>query len=511
MYTNSSPNVILMTDCTDAMAMQKTVGVYKVAYELRQIGIQVAVIHHLNIFSIEEINSLLTKLISPSTLFVGFNNVFYQPFLDSSASAYAGIKSCPPGSMLPHGLQFNKELKLLIKEANTNCQLVLGGPTAHDASYNGDFDYIVSGYADKSIVNLAKHLMDKSIKLEQSYKSIHGPYIINDSKAAGFDFPSSTIRYEEHDAILPDEVLTLEVSRGCIFKCSFCSFPLNGKSKFDYIKNEELLLAELMDNYTRFGTTKYVFSDDTFNDSIEKCEMISRVAAALPFKLEWWAYLRLDLLAAHPQTIDMLFDSGLRGCYFGIETFNQKAGSAIGKGAKRERLIDTLRLIKTKWGASVMLHGSFIFGLPHESMESMKQTISFLLGPDCPLDSWNLRTLVIKADSVNWVSGFLSDIDINYEKYGYEKVGTRGTTMVWKNEFCDSVEIDNMIKIAISESEANGKRVSCTYAFWLSGLGFELSTLSNKYIHEIDWKSIRAKRKVREQEYKHKLYTTLRI
>lgn len=508
MYEPTQANIILFTDTTDVLTMQKTLGTYKVAHELRKAGFQVAVINHLHTFSFEEIQDLLQQLINDRTLFVGFNTVFYKDISDPIITETQAVfyRDSQPGAMLPHGRQRNQAVRDLIKQINPACQIVLGGPTAHDAAYNQDFDYIVSGYADVSAVNLARHLQDSSVPLEKSYRSIYGPVIINDSRAEGFDFPHATMRWADHDAILPQEILPFEMARGCIFKCTFCSYPLNGKKKLDFIKDSEVIYQELLANYEQFGVTRYNFVDDTFNDSVEKCRMIWDISQRLPFELEYWAYIRLDLMAAHPETIDWLFGSGLRGCFFGIETFNHETGSIIGKGGRRDRLIDTLRDIKARWGDRVMLHGSFIFGLPHESLASMQETIDFLLSDQSPLDSWHLKPLRIKADARNWTSGFLADIDTDYGKYGYRKEGERGYDMLWANEHTTYLEMKRLVESTHEMANKSGqRRISSSYAFELASLGYDLSHVANKTVKDFDWHSITLRKEQRSQEYKREL------
>jgi radical SAM superfamily enzyme YgiQ (UPF0313 family) len=41
------------------------------------------------------------------------------------------------------------------------------------------------------------------------------------------------------------KVLPIEIARGCIFKCKFCSYPLNGKQNLDfrYFSSMELINA----------------------------------------------------------------------------------------------------------------------------------------------------------------------------------------------------------------------------------------------------------------------------
>ena len=527
MFDKNLPNIILLSDKTDVITMAKTLGPYKVAHALRSHGFEVAVIHHLSVFSFDEICHILSNLISDKTLFVGVNNFFYADISKQKRSDNGGVilQNIEPGSILPHGPQYNSIVRNLIREQNPNCKLVLGGPTARDVAYNKIFDYQCLGYSEASIVNLAQHLANPKIHLQKTHKSVHGPVIIDDSRAESYDFSECQMNYQDHDVILPGETLLLEVARGCIFKCAFCSFPMNGKKKMDFIRNMDLIYQELVDNYERFGVTRYFFSDDTVNDSPEKCEMIHDMSKRLPFQLEWWGYIRLDLLTAHPKTVDWLFGSGLRAAFFGIETLNPDTAKAIGKGGDRTRLFNTVQKIKQQYGNSVNLHASFIYGLPHESMQSLQQTTDFLLSEQNPLDSWQVNALNIRPNNQTYSNDFLSDLDKNYAKYGYSVLGnelcSQGSIyslaryehgqMIWQNEHTNLPEVQKLVEEIYKQSHHVRNKISGQSAFNLAGLGLDLSTSFNKKMDQIDWHELDKKKMQRMILYKNNLFEKLAL
>ena len=77
--------------------------------------------------------------------------------------------------------------------------------------------------------------------------------------------------------------------------------------------------------------------------------MIHRISKSLPFELEYVAYLRIDLLAANPEMITLLPESGLRSAFFGIETFQVQGAKAIGKGWNGQNAKAFLLELKEKW------------------------------------------------------------------------------------------------------------------------------------------------------------------
>lgn len=512
MFDNTLPNVILLTDHTDPVFMQKVLGPSKVAHELRKVGYQVVVINHLHIFSIEELFYLLKTLISNKTLFVGISSLFYRDLENKSINDDGGTiyPFCKPGAMLPHGHGYNQDLKQLIKDSNPNCKLVLGGPNAMDAVWNKDYDYVVCGYADKSSVNLANHLSYNEL-LNKAFRSIYGFTVINDMKAEGFDISTSTMSYETYDGILPGESMPTEIARGCIFDCAFCSYPLNGKKKLDFIRSCEVLYNEFLENYKKHGIFRYIFSDDTFNDSIQKVQMISEIAKRLPFQLEFWAYIRLDLLGAHPETIDLLFDSGLRGCYFGVETWNKLTGEIVGKGLAKEKQLETLRYIKNKWGNKIMLHGSFIVGLPEETVETATETFNTLMSDDCPLDSWNIKGFDLENAAIK-SNQFISRIGKDPAGFGYKIVGEQDHLLLWENSHMDWKKANELADNFNNNGIKSGRvKLNGLGSFNVANLGFDLAYSINCSVSEINWFEIYSKKQARIEEYKQKLYSELHV
>lgn len=522
MFDNTKPNIILLADASEPILMTKTFGVYKVAHELRRAGFECAVVHHLHVFEYEEIKHMLSHLISNKTLFVGFSTFFYHPcqtdrfyssiFTDRQWSSDAVASA---GPMLPHGAELNDDLVAHIKSINPSCVTVLGGPNAVDKQHNRMFDYVVVGYADVSVVNLAQHLLDGT-PLEKSYRSLWGFTVVNDAKASGFDFGNSTMCYEEHDAILPGETMQIEVSRGCIFQCAYCSFPLNGKHKLDFIRSEQRLREEFLHNYERWGITRYMFLDDTFNDSVDKCALMQTVAESLPFELEYWAYIRLDLVAAHPETAEMLIRSGLRAATFGIETWHKKAGAAVGKGASRDRQIATLHRLKELAGNQIMMQANFIVGLPHEPKQSVLETYKFLISDNNPLDSWTFIPFALENARNSNHGGDFSKIALNPAGYGYTALEELDANKLnWKTDHFDWASAKkmadglNMFGFKNSRLKLNGRIV-----FEFAGLGLDHRPYINKPVLEFNntiWNSIYQQKRHRATAYKDLLYKKLNI
>jgi hypothetical protein len=247
------------------------------------------------------------------------------------------------------------------------------------------------------------------------------------------NFVTSQIRWHKSDFIMPNETLPIEISRGCIFRCKFCAFPLNGKSKGEWVKHYEVLKDEMIYNYETYGTTKYIFADDTYNDSAEKItELYEQVFSKLPFKLEFSSYIRIDLMHRFRETADVLEKSGLKSALLGIETNNLESGKAIGKGLIFEKQMDYIRELKQKQFKDTLVTSGFIFGLPNDTKESLNDLENFLISDQNPLDDWLCKPLGLNPVDKSKHKNYFSEFDLNHEQYGYELIGNDNSADIYR-------------------------------------------------------------------------------
>jgi hypothetical protein len=429
-------DVVLITDCTSqgGAVWGRSAGAYRLATELRKQGLTVQVIDWFNHIIIEQglMLLLLKRFVGDNTLFIGFSSTFMNSALYatrnhlwSDAVRVVGdeqgfnrkfawgttIYGIPPGVLA--------KFKELIKTHWPHVPIMTGGSRVQETDPFPDV--ICVGYGERHILDYVRWRQGKN-PFFMTRKTPAGQMIIDyDTKGDGFDFVNSEIEWVAGDCIQPGEALPIEVSRGCIFRCKFCSFPLNGKSKNDYMKNRDKLVAELTRNYEQFGTTRYIFSDDTYNDTQEKVEFVYEVSQQLPFKLEYATYIRLDLLAANRdrRQAELLRESGLKIAFFGIESLNRKAAQSIGKGMDTEKLVETLQWLRDDvWKHDVITTGGFMLGLPHDTYETMNEWLERICDPNFPLHTFNLSPIGI-ANKKMVQRAFYSEIENDPEKYGY--------------------------------------------------------------------------------------------
>lgn len=503
-------DVILLTDVTDTIPVYKTIGAHKLAYELRERGYSCLVVDRLHSFSIDELIKLMDCVIGSKTLLVGISTTFLQNSNvqkdDSKPIVFTPLSN---DTFLPQGKDAETYMVSYIKKLNQRTQIVVGGTKAHSNYTNKNADYAILGYAESSIINLADHLSVGSV-LTNTIKNVWGVKVIDDRTAALYDFRHSKMSWEKLD-VVNYKILPFEVARGCIFKCKFCSYPMNGKKNLDFIRSTENMMYELEKNFYEHGVDTYTILDDTFNDNLPKLKMLLDAVKKLKFQPKFWAYTRLDLMAKHPETMSMLYDIGIRGVQFGIETLNRKTGKIIGKGLGKKKQIETVQYLRNKFENKISLHGTFIVGLPEENEDSVRQTFDTVMSQDMPLHSWRWFPLGIsKKDKVPWSS----DISLNFKEYGYREVTTNPDSILinWENDFMDYTKAVRLATEFNTLSEQSPNFFIPNILGWgLLELGFTMDQITSTNYKDLNWASLSKSKAEFDNNYKQQLFSLLGI
>lgn len=487
-------NVLLFTDCA-SKAFARSGGAYRIASELRTHGYTVQVVDHFLLAGLNKTLAVIDKFVGPNTLFVGFSTTFMnvswvhlrESFDTESAERFtiSGFHKINSASGGPQGLVYgvpipDDDLQAItdrVKSLSPKAKMVIGGTKA-DFQRQMQIDAFILGYADTAVLEYVRYLEGKNPFFQFTPLGDGRMAVDRDLDATSFDFQNSRINYHESDVIRPGEVLPIEVARGCIFKCKFCAFRLTGKKKMDHIKDAQVLYDEMMHNYEKFGTTKYIFSDDTYNDSVPKLEAITEMSKRLPFKLEFAAYLRHDLIWRYPEMADLLRESGLKTAIFGIETLNHQAGKLIGKGLDPKLTRELLQWLRDEkgWKNNVMMGSGFISGLPTENASTVTAWAEELLDYSYPLDSFVMTSLSINPSAVRIGK---SEFELNYEKYGYYFDPARSES--WSNEHWTYEEARDLANDIMSYAYESGRIKSYGFfAMMMHNYGFTWEQLHSQ-------------------------------
>jgi hypothetical protein len=486
------------------------IGAYKVAHSLRKHGYSCLVVNHLSDYTFKEIVELIDLTVSDQTYLIGFSTTFLRntqiPKDPSKPTPlYPELRG---HTVFPQGKDFENQVLEYIKSKNKHIKTMAGGARVTTEYNNKNIDYVCIGYSEISAVNLMNHLI-KNDTLTNTRKNIWGVTVIDDRFAKAYKFPEEDMVWLDTD-VVNHRLLPIEIGRGCIFKCKFCNYPMNGKQQLDFVKYPEIIKRELEYNYEKFGITHYTIVDDTFNDHPEKLNALLEVVKTLNFKPVFWGYHRLDLLCTRPETVQTLYDIGVRGMYFGIETLNIKTGNIIGKGYDRSKQIAMIQHIRSTY-PDLSMHGSFIVGLPHETIESCTDTFNRLINQEIPVNSWMFYGLMLNN---NDMFSFHSELSLNYSKYGYVKTETpeNAVHINWKNECMTSADAQRLANEFVTESRSKDYLlISSESCMYLTNFGYDVSHFRNTAWKNVPWNNLEyVIRPKFVNEYKVKLFELLK-
>lgn len=471
-------DVILLTGMS-GIVFQRSLGAYQLADYLRTNNTSCQVIDFINDFTEADLEILIEKFITSNTICVGISTTFL-----STAKIDIDNKSKLPLLIPSHVESVCKK----IKQKFPNIKICLGGAKSKYGNMYNWVDCVFHGYAEDEFLGFCESL--KLNKKNLLVKKLNNQEIY-DKPNYKFQIENLNHKFKPQDCITINETLPIEISRGCIFKCKFCAYPLNGKKKFDYIRDPKLIKEELIYNFNNFQTTNYFFTDDTFNDSVYKLECLYNEIIQLPFKIQFTCYLRLDLLYHHPEMINLLRDMGMVSAFFGIESFCQDSLKCIGKNLNVDKMKTFLDdLYNNHWNQKISFNLGFIVGLPFESKENILNTVNWLATRPY---SFHFEPLRLSDAGGHYKSEF----EKNNSKFGYKFSGDNN----WYNDYLTESEAE-LIATKINTEYAYGKNKPAAWSL-LSFLNhFDYEYLKNVTVKEIKYRDILKTRRLRISEYK---------
>lgn len=398
-------------------------GPHLLANELRRHGYTAMVLDYIEHWTLDEFDTAMKKFVGKNTRLIGFSLTWAYAGLGSETKVGLGLyydKDVSGNTLIGNYLvngNMNRMLSMVPRFNDTEPpKVMVGGSKARtiEKMFDERVDHIMAGYSETQIIDVME---GKEL-----------PRIIDhDTKAhcehTGYDFAVAKTKWAKETFLSSDEIVPIECSRGCRFKCKFCNFPLIGmKHVAAYTKTKETFRDELLRNYENFGITKYSIQDDTFNDRIEKVRLFAEVVDSLPFDIKFWCYLRADMLVTQPEQKELLHQMGLCATWFGIETYCRKAGQVVGKGTDPEKIKEMLYDVREMWKGDVFIQQGYIVGLPHETKKDVAESVEWLSKDSCPVDSTLMIPLFIAPKEVQkqYHINYLSEFDRTYQMYGYE-------------------------------------------------------------------------------------------
>ena len=159
-------------------------------------------------------------------------------------------------------------------------------------------------------------------------------------------------------------------SRGCVFSCGYCPYPVNFRWKQRSVDN---VLDEIGRNIDQFGMRAFLFRDPLFSAKPDRARAIAEGIISRGYRVKWACETRLDLL--DEDLIDTFFRAGLRVINVGVES----ADIDILKGINRVPIQEErqVRLIRHCDQRGVRVTSFYVLGLPGDSADKIRRTVEY--------------------------------------------------------------------------------------------------------------------------------------
>ncbi|MCD4749890.1 MAG: B12-binding domain-containing radical SAM protein, partial [Thermoanaerobaculales bacterium] len=184
---------------------------------------------------------------------------------------------------------------------------------------------------------------------------------------------------------LPRPFVSMVTSRGCPYRCRFCSQAYVGGAHREH--GVDRVLEEIERAVSVFHAREIVFFDETFTLNRERVLAICEGILARNLKVSWNIRTRADLL--DDEVLLALRDAGCAGVHCGIEAGSERIRTLMNK---KLDLKAGSRALERARRLGMETRGYFMLGYPGETREEIEETIR--LSCELPLD-WASYTITI--------------------------------------------------------------------------------------------------------------------
>ncbi len=165
---------------------------------------------------------------------------------------------------------------------------------------------------------------------------------------------------------------TVVTSRGCPFHCTYCLWPSTLYGHQFRARSAGNVVDELEEALGRHGVDEVYFDDDSMALDRERMLEICRLIVERGLKFEWISQCRVDSM--DEEVLRAMKRAGCRYIRFGVESGSPRMLKLMKKGITTERVMETFRLARK---AGIRTQAFFLFGVPGENEESVRETIEF--------------------------------------------------------------------------------------------------------------------------------------
>lgn len=287
-----------------------------------------------------------------------------------------------------HGLRISEYIK-----RKKDIPVVWGGihPTLFPKQTCADpsVDYVVFGEGEYAFLELLNHLFKKKFSLGKIkgivYKEgdevrINGkgePIDINLLPTPAYDLVDIEKYVDRMIRNTPARILDITTSRGCPYRCAFCTNSILEAQRWRAIQTEKILdLVETLSHKYKIDGIHIV--DDFFFGDKARVEKFARGIIKMGLRIKWEANIRVDCLRdgfIDDSLMGLLKKSGCHALYMGAESGSDEVLKIIKKDITVKQIEYA---VKQCHKHDITPFCFFMIGIPGETRSDMEKTFDLM-------------------------------------------------------------------------------------------------------------------------------------
>jgi len=182
--------------------------------------------------------------------------------------------------------------------------------------------------------------------------------------------------------------ITMVASRGCIYRCSFCtSYKLWG---YRYrVRSVNNVLWEIDEVVRRYGVRYIAFQDDLFGITNDWIEEFCKLLLKRPYKIRWMAILHpFSVRNDTEKILKIMRKAGCDTLSFGLQSAHPEILKNVNRNPDEPEQLKKLLKIANKF--NFVTYVMYIFGLPGDTRETINNTIEYSINCGSTLTTYNV-------------------------------------------------------------------------------------------------------------------------
>lgn len=265
----------------------------------------------------------------------------------------------------------------LAKNFYQNVPIVFGGPhptlLPEETIKDKNVDIVVRGEGEYTFLDIIENFDKLNKVLGITYKEneriIHNPTRPLIEKLDYLPFPARHLLLDK-EKYHPKAFGDILASRGCPYKCIFCSCSKIWTNKVRF-RSPESVVSEIRHLQEKFNTYQFTFQDDTFilnKKWVEHlCDLLKKVDS------QWTAETRADSI-----TDDLIKKMKVAGCEevrIGVESGDEETLKRLRKGVTLAQIKSSNKILRNN---KMRFSAFFMIGFPWETIKEINKTVSLM-------------------------------------------------------------------------------------------------------------------------------------